>query len=336
MGDHPLGVAYTEAKAFPEMLSTISDPDVTVVQVGQNRSIMVAACAPASHGFVPPEHVAVTERVIGGRETSRARIREHVERMLAHHVRILERAGGTKPHVAMIPEDCLRLVMLICRHRRAAFCAAAIDEAYARYVERIGEVCRRFGMYVVGATMTHRHGRFYNTAVMQDPSGRVIASYDKSHLPRNGEYQNLEQGKDLPVFDTPLGKVGFLICWDIVFPEPVAVLALKGAEIIFQPTFGHWEEWSDVTARSRCHDWSVPLAVSMWGGCAGIIDQEGRFVARTGQVPDSLAVGAVQLGAKRKFVYLENARIDKLRERRPELYGVICRRPRVRRGIPKC
>ena len=77
---------------------------------------------------------------------------------------------------------------------------------------------------------------------------------------------------DLPVFDTYLGRVGMLICWDIVFPEPFAVLARKGADIIFEPTYGHWSEGDDVTARSRAQDWAVPLVVGMWNGCGVIID----------------------------------------------------------------
>ena len=293
----------------------------------KKRTLRIAACAPATYGFVPPEAVKATERMIKGFETDPRRIGEHVERMLDHHIRLLRRAGRRKPDVAMIPEDCLRLGALISRHRRERFCANAVGEAYGRYLQRIGDACRRYRMYVVGGTMTCRKGRFYNTAVMQDPAGKVIAMYDKTHLPRNGEHRSFTPGADLPVFDTPVGRVGFLICWDIIFPEAFAVLALKGAEIVFQPTFGHWEEWSDVTARSRCHDWSVPMAVSMWGGCACIIDHEGKVAAHTGRVPDSLAVASVAIGAPRRFIYLKDARRDKLPERRPELYGVLTRRP---------
>lgn len=286
------------------------------------RSLVVAACAPAAHSFVPPEHNAATERMIKGTERNPQRIREHVERMLDHHARILERAGGAGAHLAVIPEDSLRLSGLIGRHRSQRFCADAIDEAYDRYVQRVGAVCREYGMHVVGGTMTHRRGRFHNTAIMQDPTGRVIAAYHKTHLPK-GEDKSVAAGGELPVFDTQIGKIGMLICWDIVFPEPYAVLALKGAELIIQPTFGHWDEPHDVTARSRAMDWSVPLVVSMWGGCACIIDHEGNFAARTGRVADSLAVAALQIGARRKWLFMNDTRRDKLALRRPELYSTL-------------
>jgi predicted amidohydrolase len=298
-----------------------------------SQRIVVAACAPASYGFVAPEHNRVTERIIQGRERSLKRIREHVARMLEHHARILRRAGGAGATVAVIPEDCTRLAGLVSRHHRDRSCASAVAEAFELYRETMAGICRESRMFVVGGTMTWRRGRFYNTAVMQDPAGEVVAAYDKTHLPCNGEHACVAPGRDLPVFETPIGKVGLLICWDIVFPETYAVLALKGAEVVFQPTFGHWEEWSDVMARARAMDWSVPLVVSMWGGCACIIDQDGNFAARTGRVPDSLAVAPLEIGAKRRFVYLEDARLQKPRERRPELYERLVRRPRPSRSV---
>jgi len=197
-----------------------------------------------------------------------------------------------------------------------------VEDAFARYCERIGEVCREHGMFVVGGTLTHRRGRYYNTAVMQDPEGRVIASYDKTHLPP-AEARCIAPGADLPVFDTPIGKIGLLICWDIVFPEPFAVLALKGAQIVFQPTFGHWHESDDVTARSRAMDWSVPVAVSMWGGCACIIDAAGNFAARTGRVGDSIALAPLDLAASRKWLFFKDTRREKPLMRRTELYRVL-------------
>ena len=290
------------------------------------RRLVVVACAPASYGFLPAEFDAATERMIKGLERKPAQILAHVERMLDHQARILRRAGAAGGELAVIPEDCLRLAGMIGRHRRAVFCADVVQAAADRYRERIGEVCREFRMYVVGGTMTFRRGRFYNTALMQDPTGRVIASYDKTHLPRNGEHKCVAPGGDLPVFDTPIGRIGLLICWDILFPETYAVLALKGAELILQPTFGHWDEWADITARTRAHDWSVPLVVSMWGGCACIIDQEGNFAARTGRVGDSLAVAPLQRGASRRLIYLKDARRQKPLERRPELYGALLAR----------
>lgn len=77
--------------------------------------------------------------------------------------------------------------------------------------------------------------RIYNTAVMVGPEG-VVGSYRKYH--RAGTEAMYFQRGDFnsDVFDTKFGKVGFVICFDKVFPEAVRELKLKGAEIIISPT----------------------------------------------------------------------------------------------------
>lgn len=290
------------------------------------REIKIAACAPATYGFVPGEAVADTERMIKGLETDPDRIRRHVDRMLDHHLAGLRKAASSRPDLAVIPEESLRLASLIARHGGHDWCARAVADAHERYRERIGLFCREHGCHVAGGTLTCRQGRYYNTALLQDVAGRVVASYDKTHLPRqpeNGESRFLTPGDDLPVFDTALGRIGFLICWDILFPETFAALALKGAELIVQPTFGHAGEWSDILVRCRCRDWSVPLAVSMWGGNACLVDAEGNFAAYTGRVPDSVAVATLTLGAPRRFLYMSDTARQLREERRPELYRAL-------------
>jgi len=259
-------------------------------------------------------------RMIDGRESDPAAIRAHVERFLDHHERILLRAGAAGAQLAVLPEDILRLGGLIREHRREAFCRDAVAGAYARCVERLGALCRKFRMFVAAGTATARDGAFFNTAVMLDANGKAIASYDKTHIPQPEEGM-YEPGASLPVFDTPLGRIGLLICWDIVFPEPYGVLALKGAELIVEPTFGHTGEAEDITARCRARDWSVPLAVGMWGGGACIVDAEGNFAARAERAGDSLAVATLDLAAPRKWLWMHDVRSELKRRRRPELYG---------------
>ncbi len=283
------------------------------------RRLTVAACAPASFGFVAPEQVAATERMVAGQETDPAAIEAHAERFLDHHGRLLERAAGAGAQLAVLPEDILRLGELIRKHRSEAFCRAAVEAAQTRTAERIGTVCRRFGMAVAFGTATCRGGSFFNTAVLLDGGGQVVASYDKTHLPKP-EREIYRAGDALPVFDTPVGRIGMLICWDIAFPETYAALALQGAELIVQPTFGHWEEADDIVARCRARDWSVPLAIGMWGGCAGIVDAEGNYLAHSGRTGDSLAVATLDLGTPRKWLWMTDARTEKLQDRRPELY----------------
>lgn len=86
--------------------------------------------------------------------------------------------------------------------------------------------------------MTERHPQYaevlFNSAVLLGPEG-VIGVYRKVHQPGD-EKHVYYPGADFPVFDTPLGRIGMLICYDKVFPESTRELALKGADIMIMPT----------------------------------------------------------------------------------------------------
>ena len=67
------------------------------------------------------------------------------------------------------------------------------------------------------------------------PEG-LVGSYRKSHLPFLGVDRFVAPGDELPVFDTPIGRIGLEICYDLRFPEVTPTLALAGAEIVCLPT----------------------------------------------------------------------------------------------------
>lgn len=76
--------------------------------------------------------------------------------------------------------------------------------------------------------------KLYNTAVLVGPEG-YIGKYRKVHQPAD-EMQAYYAGDEFPVFDTAIGKIGMLICYDAWFPESGRELALQGAQIILKPT----------------------------------------------------------------------------------------------------
>ena len=63
-----------------------------------------------------------------------------------------------------------------------------------------------------------------------------IGTYRKTHLPFLGVDRFTVPGDELPVFDTPLGRIGLEICYDLRFPEATRTLALAGADIVAHPT----------------------------------------------------------------------------------------------------
>ncbi|MCQ2248230.1 MAG: carbon-nitrogen hydrolase family protein [Treponema sp.] len=82
--------------------------------------------------------------------------------------------------------------------------------------------------------------KLYNTAVLVGPDG-YVGKYRKVHQPAD-ELHVYYGGDDFPVFDTAIGKIGMLICYDKWFPESTRELALKGAQIMILPTATAWDD----------------------------------------------------------------------------------------------
>ncbi|MCB1704102.1 MAG: carbon-nitrogen hydrolase family protein [Halioglobus sp.] len=79
-------------------------------------------------------------------------------------------------------------------------------------------------------------GRIHNSAVLVGPEG-LVGTYRKLHLGHPLETRHYTPGSELPVFQTSLGPIGILICYDFWSnPELSRVLALKGARILVNPT----------------------------------------------------------------------------------------------------
>ena len=148
--------------------------------------------------------------------------------------------------------------------------------------------------------------RCYNTSVIFDPQGNLIASYRKLHLfdvdvPGGltiNESDSICAGESLVVAETALGNIGLSICYDLRFPEMYRALTEMGAELITVPsaftlTTGkdHWHTL--LRARAiECQSWV--LAPGQWGqhdakgmrqsyGHSVIIDPWGAVVADKGQ-----------------------------------------------------
>jgi predicted amidohydrolase len=81
--------------------------------------------------------------------------------------------------------------------------------------------------------------KLLNVAYFITPEGEIAGRYVKKNLWGPVERLHLTSSADdpHPVFDTPLGKIGMLICWDLAFPEAFREMIVEGAKIIIVPTF---------------------------------------------------------------------------------------------------
>ena len=101
--------------------------------------------------------------------------------------------------------------------------------------QRLIALANQLDVYIVAGLAEAAGGTYYNSAMLCGPDG-YIGTYRKMHLwyRENLFFEKGDLG--LPVFDTPLGKIGIAICYDGWFPETFRQLAMKGAEVICVPT----------------------------------------------------------------------------------------------------
>ncbi|WP_434608681.1 nitrilase family protein [Pseudomonas sp. R1-7] len=93
------------------------------------------------------------------------------------------------------------------------------------------DFARQHQIYLV-AGLTERDGmRLFNTGVLVGPDG-FIGKYRKAHLWNLEKLWFTPGDLGFPVFETPIGRIGLLICWDIWFPEVPRILSQQGADII--------------------------------------------------------------------------------------------------------
>lgn len=115
-------------------------------------------------------------------------------------------------------------------------------------VQALSKLARENKIYVIVgyAEAVEIPGRMYNSAIFISDQGEVIGNMRKVNA-WGQEKLKFREGNDFPVYDTPIGKIGLMICYDVEMPEPARILALKGAELVFVPVV-----WSN-PAEDRWH-----------------------------------------------------------------------------------
>src|SRR6266496_1285661 len=81
----------------------------------------------------------------------------------------------------------------------------------------------------------------FNTTYYIDRNGEVLGRYRKVNL-WLPERSYITPGSNISVFDTRIGRVGLIICWDLMFPEIFRVMVRKGVEIVICPSYWCFED----------------------------------------------------------------------------------------------
>jgi predicted amidohydrolase len=215
------------------------------------------------------------------------------------------------------------------------------EEVPGPTTEAFERACERFDAYVICGMLQRDGDLLRNAAVFVGPEG-LIGTYWKTHLPFLGVDRFVTPGDELTVYDTPLGRIGVEICYDLRFPEVTRTLALKGADIVAHPTN------FPVAARIQTELITVARAAEnrvylltanrvgkeRWGefcGWSQIVDPHGKRLVEAGETEEALLVADVdvQKARDKDYVIPGEYELYLFGHRRPELYGALVEETRA-------
>ncbi len=128
----------------------------------------------------------------------------------------------------------------------------AIDPLTSKYSQAVSDWAKRNKAWVVfGCARKAKEGVF-NTALIYDRSGIPTGMYDKTHL-QNHDLK-YTPGKHLDVYGSDFGLFGVMICADRRWPETPRTMTLKGARVIFNPTYGMHGDLNLCMMRTRSYE----------------------------------------------------------------------------------
>ena len=166
---------------------------------------------------------------------------------------LLLQARGAEAQLVVLPEN----FALMAVHETEKIKIAEI-EGQGPIQDKISQLAKRFGLWVVAGTIPIKGEGVKTRAscMVYDEKGLRVARYDKIHLfdvsvSEHETYKEsaaIEPGNQLVVVDTPVGRMGLSVCYDLRFPELFQQLLFKGAQLFSVPSafteatgLAHWE-----------------------------------------------------------------------------------------------
>ena len=260
------------------------------------------------------------------------------EAMIAKHIPLIEEAG----------EKGVQILCLLEIFYGPYFPAEQDTKWYATAeqvpgptTERLAEYAKKYKMVMVIPVYEEAiAGVYYNTAAIIDADGKYLGKFRKVQIPHTwpGFWEKFyfKPGNlGFPVFETAYATIGLFICYDRHFPECARVLALKGAEILFNPS-------ATVTGKSK-YLWELeqpaqavangvfigannrvglekPWEIGEFYGTSYFVDPRGQFLVKGSEDRDEVVVADLDLELIREV----RDGWQFFRDRRPEMYTEIC------------
>jgi N-carbamoylputrescine amidase len=260
----------------------------------------------------------------------------------------LHQAAAKGAQIVCLPE--LFQTQYFCQREDAALFDLA-ESIPGPTTSRLAETAKHLRIVLIGSLFERRApGVYHNTAVMIDADGSLRGIYRKMHIPDDPlyyeKYYFTPGDLGFKAFDTQVGRVGTLVCWDQWYPEGARLTALQGAQVLFYPTAIGWhpeekaqfgeaqyDAWHTIQ-RAHAIANGVYVAVvnrvgfengdvrgnkasgkglEFWGG-SFIADPFGRVIAKASHDQEEILIGEVdpQLleETRRNWPFLRDRRID--------------------------
>ena len=210
--------------------------------------------------------------------------------------------------------------------------------------ERLSKVARDTGTVLIASLFEKRAaGLYHNTAAILDADGSLLGIYRKMHIPDDPLY--FEKFYFTPgdlgfrTFDTAVGRIATLVCWDQWYPEAARLAALGGANILFYPTAIGWhpaekaefgaaqhDAWRTIQRAHAIANGIYVAAVNRVGfegpadhglefwGASFVADPFGRILAEASHAEEEILVVDVDPAkideTRRNWPFLRDRRID--------------------------
>ena len=278
------------------------------------------------------------------------------ENNLQHAMEWVGKAAAQGAQIVCLPE--LFQTQYFCQREDAALFDLA-ESIPGPTTAKLSDLAKQLGIVLVASLFEKRaRGVYHNTAVMLDKDGTLLGIYRKMHIPDDPLYYEkfyfTPGDLGFKAFDTGVGRVGTLVCWDQWYPEGARLTALQGANLLFYPTAIGWhpaeksefgvaqhDAWKTIQ-RAHAIANGVYVAVvnrvgrengdirgnaapgaglEFWGG-SFLCDPFGRVIAEASHDREEILIGEIDLKA------LEDTRRNWpfLRDRRIDSYGAITKR----------
>jgi N-carbamoylputrescine amidase len=261
---------------------------------------------------------------------------ENIERVMGH-----VRTAASKGAQVILPPELFE-GPYFCRDEKEEYFSWARPFEGNPTIARFSRLAAELGVVLPISFFEQAGQAYYNSVAILDADGSVLGLYRKSHIPDGPGYEEkfyFRQGDTgFRVWKTRHGTIGVGICWDQWYPEAARAMTLLGAEVLFYPTaIGSEPHDPELDTKDPWQRAMVGHAVSnvipvvganrigtesgqVFYGSSFIADMRGDKVSELGKTEEGTVVATFDLDAYRA----KRAAWGFFRDRRPELYGILC------------